>query len=232
MDETLSRDAHLPASEQSADAVTLSGIDRLLYWLSIYGPYIALLTAWVAMSGSLFLSDVWGWLPCVLCWYQRILMYPLTLILAVGILRQDRGLPLYVLPFSLIGMGTALYHYMLVKTDWFPPPPCSVGIPCTTEYLNLFGFINIPFLSLVAFAIISVMVAALPMRADFEALSKAADGTDNQARPPRPAWLTTWLPVVGIIALVVGVFLTIGTLEAQRQAETLGAMVGWLAGMG
>ena len=136
-----------------------SPLDRLLDTVGAASRHIALLAAWVAMCGSLFMSEVLGWLPCVLCWYQRILMYPLAIILAIGILRRDRGIHRYVLPFSLVGMGVSLYHYLLIKTNWFPPPPCVAGIPCTVDYLDWFGFINVPFMALVAFLIITVMMS-------------------------------------------------------------------------
>ena len=93
--------------------------------------------------------------PCLLCWYQRILMYPLTVLLTVGIVRRDRGVYTYVLPLSITGVGVSLYHYLLIKTDWLPVPPCTSGIPCTIDYINWFGFVNIPLLALIAFVIIT-----------------------------------------------------------------------------
>ena len=125
--------------------------------------HIALLAAWIATTGSLFMSQVLGWLPCVLCWYQRILMYPLAIILAIGILRRDQKLHLYVLPLSIAGIFTSLYHYLLIKTTWFPPPPCMDGVPCTTDYLNWLGFINVPFLALTAFIIITFSMIAFAL---------------------------------------------------------------------
>jgi disulfide bond formation protein DsbB len=130
----------------------------LAFFIAI-SRHVALLAAWIALSGSLFFSEVLGWPPCLLCWYQRILMYPLAVILAIGIFRRDRGVHLYVLPLALGGACVSLYHYLLIRTDWFPPPPCSNGIPCTVDYLNVLGFINIPFLALTAFLIISLMMA-------------------------------------------------------------------------
>ena len=144
-------------TDQEAGASGRSG--GLVDLLGAASHHVALLAAWIAMCGSLFFSEVLGWPPCLLCWYQRILMYPLTLLIAIGILRRDHGLHLYVLPFSALGACVSLYHYLLIKTDWFPPPPCNVGIPCTVDYLNVFGFINIPFLALTAFAIITAMMA-------------------------------------------------------------------------
>jgi disulfide bond formation protein DsbB len=135
-----------------------SWVDQLIDWLGATSRHIALLAAWIATCGSLFFSEVLGWQPCVLCWYQRILMYPLAILLAIGIVRRDRGLHKYVLPFSITGIGVSLYHYLLIKTDWLPPPPCAVGVPCTVDYLDWLGFINIPFLALAAFLIITCMM--------------------------------------------------------------------------
>lgn len=148
---------HLQTDSALIDAVPLG--ERVLAIVIAISRHVALVTAWIAMSGSLFFSEVFGWPPCTLCWYQRILMYPLACILAIGIFRRDRGLYLYVLPLALFGACISLYHYLLIKTTWFPPPPCTNGIPCTVDYLNLFGFINIPFLALTAFLIISLMMA-------------------------------------------------------------------------
>ena len=94
--------------------------------------------------------------PCTLCWYQRILMYPLAIILLVGLLRGDRGVFAYVLPFSIAGIGVSTYHYLLQKTEIFASSAvCDTGIPCTTTWINLFGFMTIPFLALLAFLTIS-----------------------------------------------------------------------------
>jgi disulfide bond formation protein DsbB len=167
--------------------------------LSRYG---ALLVAGVATGGSLFFSDIIGWLPCVLCWYQRILMYPLVLVLAVGILRRDYALHFYVLPLSLLGMGTALYHYLLVRTDLFPEPPCSVGIPCTVEYLNLFGFLNIPMLALIAFTLISVAMAINSLHP-----AAAAPATEEAAAPASrwgPALAVAGILIFLVLAYIVG----------------------------
>lgn len=135
-------------------------IDSVAELLGESSRHIALLAAWIATCGSLFFSEVLGWRPCVLCWYQRILMYPLAILLTIGIIRRDRALSAYVLPFSIAGIGVSLYHYLLIKTDWLSPPACAVDIPCNVDYLNVLGFINIPFLALTAFLIITCMMLA------------------------------------------------------------------------
>ncbi len=119
---------------------------------------VALAAAWIATLGSLYLSEILHFVPCTLCWYQRILMYPLALILLIGLLRRDREIFYYVLPFSLLGIGVSTYHYLLQKTDLFASSAvCDTGIPCTTTWINLFGFATIPFLALLAFLTITVM---------------------------------------------------------------------------
>jgi disulfide bond formation protein DsbB len=120
-----------------------------------YGPYLALATALTAMLGSLYYSEIAGFVPCTLCWYQRILMYPLTLIMLAGIVKQDRSLPDYVLPFSVIGTGVSTYHYLIQLGIVSHSNACSVGIPCGLRYVNYLGFVTIPFMALTAFVIIT-----------------------------------------------------------------------------
>lgn len=143
-------------AEQAAQAEPLGLADRL----ALSCKHIALLAAMIATCGSLFFSEVLQWQPCELCWYQRILMYPLTVILLVGILRADRGVHLYALPLALTGIAVSLYHYLVVMLI-LPPPACSGAVPCAIDYINFQGalsFVKIPFLALVAFIIISVML--------------------------------------------------------------------------
>ena len=119
---------------------------------------IALIAAWTATLGSLYFSEVLKFIPCSLCWYQRILMYPLAIILLIGLIRRDRGVFFYVLPFSVLGIFVSSYHYLLQKTDLFTHSVvCDAGIPCTTIWINLFGFVTIPFMALTAFLIITIM---------------------------------------------------------------------------
>ena len=121
--------------------------------------YIAWLIALAATVGSLYFSEVMRLAPCLLCWYQRIFMYPLTFIIPIGILRQDRGLALYVLPLSSIGVAIALYHNLLYYR--FIPEqfaPCRVGVSCTERAGEWFGFASIPFLSFTAFSAITILM--------------------------------------------------------------------------
>lgn len=121
--------------------------------------YPAWIIAIVATVGSLYFSEVRQFVPCVLCWYQRILMYPLTLILGVATYRQDGRAFAYSLPLSLLGMLVALYHVLYEKIPSFGSSAvCRGGVPCDVIYIDWLGFITIPVLSLVAFTAITVLL--------------------------------------------------------------------------
>jgi disulfide bond formation protein DsbB len=126
-------------------------------WIRKHILYIAWTIALLATLGSLYFSNVLHYLPCVLCWYQRIFMYPLVFILGIEILRKDRLIHLYVLPLSVVGFAIGLYQNLLV---WNVIPesaaPCTIGAPCTTKFINYLGFVTIPFLSMMAFLLIIV----------------------------------------------------------------------------
>jgi disulfide bond formation protein DsbB len=122
--------------------------------------YTALIQALIATLGSLYASEVQQLTPCLLCWYQRILMYPLVIILTVGILRKDKHLPFYVLPMTILGMGISFYQYLLQRGVIAESlVTCREGISCANTTGQLwFGFVTIPLLSFIAFAIISGVV--------------------------------------------------------------------------
>jgi disulfide bond formation protein DsbB len=124
-----------------------------------YAPYLAFGAALTAMLGSLYYSEIVGFVPCTLCWYQRILMYPLTLITLVGILKHDEALPDYVLPLSILGIGFSTYHYLIQLGVVGHSAVCSIGIPCDLRYVNYFGFVTIPLMALTAFVIITSSMA-------------------------------------------------------------------------
>lgn len=123
---------------------------------------LALLQAAIATAGSLFFSEILKLPPCILCWYQRICMYPLVVILAVGIWKKDKNIPYMILPLSLIGTVIALYHNLLYyKIIPESLAPCTQGISCTTKLIEVFGFVTIPLMSLMAFIIIDVLMISL-----------------------------------------------------------------------
>jgi disulfide bond formation protein DsbB len=121
--------------------------------------YFAWLVAVIATLGSLYFSEIRLFQPCVLCWYQRIAMYPLSLVLGIAAFTNDIKITKYVLPISVIGGLISLYHYLLEKVPGFATiKPCSQGVPCDVAWINWFGFITIPFLALTAFVMITVFL--------------------------------------------------------------------------
>lgn len=157
-----------------------------MMYLRTWALYTALLVAWIATLGSLYFSEVRHFVPCTFCWYQRILMYPLVLLIGIGLLRQDRHLPYLILPFSIIGQGVSTYHYLLQKTTIFgAPTTCSAGVPCSAVYINWLGFITIPFLAMLAFMLITLCGVVAIYRGELD----------------EPVEKVAWLPVVGIIAI-------------------------------
>ena len=121
-------------------------------WYLLFGCW---LIASVATLGSLFLDKVLGIEPCSLCWYQRIFMYPLVLIFLVGLLPLDRRVTRYALPLAFFGWMTAFYH-LLMYVGIVPESlqPCGSGPSCVQDDLGLFGFVNIPMLSLLSFSVV------------------------------------------------------------------------------
>jgi disulfide bond formation protein DsbB len=124
--------------------------------------YLAWLVSIAATVGSLYFSEIRMFVPCTLCWWQRIFMYPLVIVLGIATFRQDGQVWRTALPLSVIGLATATYHYLLQKVPAIAPPAsCALGVPCNVQYINWFGFVTIPFLALVAFALITVATVAL-----------------------------------------------------------------------
>lgn len=112
----------------------------------------------IATAGSLFFSEVLKYIPCDLCWYQRILMYPLIILLGIASAKKDYKMSLYAVVLSSIGGLISLYHYLVQKVPALHELGNACGIvPCNTDYINWFGFITIPFLALIAFTLISIL---------------------------------------------------------------------------
>jgi len=132
----------------------------MINYLKKYSLYIAWVIVLFGVGGSLYASSVLHIEPCVLCWYQRIFLYPLAVIIPIGILRKDAGMYLYAVPLSVAGAVIALYHYLLyIKIIPEKLAPCSTsGVSCTKILPNIFGPLNILQLSLIAFILISVLL--------------------------------------------------------------------------
>ncbi len=125
--------------------------------LNDFLPYLAWVVALTATVGSLFFSEVMQLPPCVLCWYQRIAMYPLVVIIGIGIIRRDNQLKNYALPICLVGLAISIYHNLLYY-GILPESiaPCTEGISCTSRQIEWLGFITIPLMALTAFVGVSL----------------------------------------------------------------------------
>lgn len=199
------------APDAASPASTPGVADRLDAAIRRYGLHAALVVALTALIGSLYFSNIRGYTPCVLCWYQRIFMYPLAFILAIGIGVRDRAVARYVIPPALVGTAVAVYHVLLQKTDWLPETPaCKVSVPCSSDYIYWLGFITIPVLSLTAFVLILIFVSStLTPAAEFE-----------------PAWgARPWGRVAAIVFGTVVVFIVLWRID-PRAVVQLGPVIG------
>ena len=136
---------------------------------TIDGNWLLLFTCWlIAVSstlGSLFFSEIMLYAPCVLCWYQRIFMYPLVVIILIGSFPLDKSIIKYALPLAAIGSVIAIYHN-LIYYGFIPESiqPCSRGVSCAEIYPEIFGVLTIPLLSLAAFLSITLLLIILKRR--------------------------------------------------------------------
>ena len=128
-------------------------------WTLIFGAW---LVATVSTLGALFFGEVMQLPPCVLCWYQRIFMFPLVVILPLGLFPFDRNVVRYALPLAVIGLLFAVFHLLLIA-GVIPESikPCTQGVPCSETVIEWFGFVTIPLLSVLAFlTILALLITA------------------------------------------------------------------------
>lgn len=124
------------------------------------GLWLAWGVAVIAMGGSLLYSDVIGLEPCLLCWYQRILLYPQVILLALAAFWKDARIVLYSLPMVLLGAAVATYHYTL-QLGVNPYAPCSAvgySVSCSDRFILNYGYITIPMMALTAFLLIALLL--------------------------------------------------------------------------
>jgi len=128
---------------------------------SLFGKelWLAWVIALVATLGSLFFSEYADFVPCRLCWFQRIAMYPLAAVLLVGALRRDvRAAVQYAVIFPIAGAIVAIYHIYIEINPSAESMACKVGAPCSVKWIDEFGYITIPVLALTAFAAIGALL--------------------------------------------------------------------------
>jgi Disulfide bond formation protein DsbB len=140
-------------SDPALDAY--AAIGRTIQARAVVGAWIV---ATLATAGSLYFSEVARFTPCTLCWYQRIAMYPLVVILGVAIVRRQRRPPTGTLALAAIGAAIAAYH---VALEWVPSldtGACAVSAPCTLVWFRVFGVLSLPTLALTAFLLILTLL--------------------------------------------------------------------------
>jgi disulfide bond formation protein DsbB len=135
---------------------------------------LAALVGLAAMLGSLYYSEIANFIPCPLCWYQRIAMYPLPVILFIAAWRNDRSIRAYVIPVALIGAAISVYHYQLERFPDQASGFCTVDAPCTIVWVWMFHYISLPLMALSGFALISWLVWIAGQRPDVELTTGAA----------------------------------------------------------
>ena len=154
-------------------ALVALGICGALHLVGVRGPWnfvresldgselwLAALVAVVATGGSLWFSEVAGYIPCKLCWFQRIAMYPLVLLVLVALAR-DRRAARYFLPLPLVGLGVAGWHLLVERGVVEDTQSCLISAPggCATRWIEELGYVTIPVLAATAFAAIAVLLA-------------------------------------------------------------------------
>ena len=140
-----------------------------------YELWLAFLVAAIATGGSLFFSEVAHFVPCELCWFQRICMYPLSITTLLMALANDHRAARYLLPLPLVGAGVSVYHMLVENGVVKQAQACLVSAPggCATKWINEFGYMTIPTLTLTGFA----LVFAFLLFAVFDDPNRVADGT-------------------------------------------------------
>ncbi len=131
--------------------------------------------------GSLYMSEIRHFEPCVFCWYQRICMYPLVVLLGIAALRRDRGIWRYALPIALIGAAISTYHYLHERFPDTVSTSCSLEASCATLWIWEFHFLSIPGMAWVGFVLIStlLLIARSAERRDGPVRSDAVGAEDR-----------------------------------------------------
>jgi disulfide bond formation protein DsbB len=139
---------------------------RSAFAASVVEPFAnaALPLAWLvalgSTAGSLYFSEVADYIPCTLCWYQRIAMYPLALILGIATFRRDRAVRWYAIPLASVGALISTYHWLIERyPDLEAGGTCSAVVPCTVPWFTEFGFVTLAFMAFSGFVFIIVSLS-------------------------------------------------------------------------
>lgn len=135
--------------------------DRAISAISGLELWLAFGVAAIATLGSLYLSEIVGLVPCRLCWFQRVFMYPLVPILAVAAWTRDGMARRYVMVLVIPGSAFSVYHYAIQHFPGLEGGSCDVFAPCSAAYIWMWGFVSIPYMALSAFLLVVVLTFSL-----------------------------------------------------------------------
>ncbi|NNF10151.1 MAG: disulfide bond formation protein B [Acidimicrobiia bacterium] len=135
--------------------------DWLRVALQDVGVLLAAIVASASTIGSLLYSEAYNLIPCELCWYQRIAMYPLAVILVIAAVRRATGeARRYGIPLAVIGTVIAAYHYLIQQFPDLEAGSCSLDVPCSAPYVWQYDFISIPYMALAGFTLVLALLLA------------------------------------------------------------------------
>jgi disulfide bond formation protein DsbB len=155
--------------------VLLVARNRLRSLLWGYELWAAFVVAAIATGGSLFLSQVAGFVPCEMCWFQRICMYPLSILTLFLAYHGDNRTARYLLPFPVIGGCVSVYHILIENHVVSTPAACQVGAGCAVKWIDYFGYMTIPTLALTAFALLTIFLGLAAAEPDEAPATLPAD---------------------------------------------------------
>jgi len=135
----------------------LAAVRSALWGYELWGAF---LVSSIATGGSLFFSEIAGFAPCELCWYQRICVYPLSIVTLLAALAGDHRVARYLLPLPIVGAGLAVYHLLVENGVVGQSTACLVSAPggCATKWIDEFGYMTIPMISLTVFALLTALL--------------------------------------------------------------------------
>lgn len=148
--------------------------------LASAAPIVVGTVAIGATFGSLYYSEVADFVPCTYCWYQRIAMYPIVVIVPLAIALRDRSILRYTLPLGSIGLALSVYHIQLQAFPDQATTSCELTSPCTAKWVEAFGFMTIPQMAGVSFALI-IAVSVVGLRAGPSTRRAIAEAPENNA---------------------------------------------------
>jgi disulfide bond formation protein DsbB len=149
-------------------ALFAAGRLRALLWG--YELWAAFVVAAFATGGSLFFSEIAGFVPCELCWFQRICMYPLSILTLFAATHRDYRFARYLIPLAVVGASVSVYHLLIENNVISEPSACRIGgAGCAVKWINEFGYMTIPTLALTGFALLIGFLALAAAGGEHEA---------------------------------------------------------------